>query len=51
MKSIKVNRSTGPDGICCRLLREVIGALIYVSSLGTSNVLEGWRMANVVSFV
>eukprot|EP00061_Rhincodon_typus_P010608 g35031.t1 len=55
LKSTKVTKFPGPDGICPGLLREareeIAGALIkmFVSSLATREVLEDWRVANVVS--
>ena len=54
LKSIKVDKSPGPDGIYPRILRkaraEIAGALteIFVSSLATGEVPEDWRIANVV---
>eukprot|EP00061_Rhincodon_typus_P002524 g17785.t1 len=54
LRSIKVDKSLGPDGICPRILREargqIAGALanIFVSSLATGEVPEDWRIANVV---
>eukprot|EP00061_Rhincodon_typus_P016653 g44980.t1 len=54
LKSIKVDNSPGPDSIYSRLLREakeeIAGALtnVFVSSLATGEVLEDWRVANVV---
>eukprot|EP00061_Rhincodon_typus_P017475 g46182.t1 len=54
LQSNKVDKSPGPDGIYPRLLRgtkeEIAGALtkIFVSSLATGEVLEDWRVANVV---
>ena len=54
LKSIKVDKSPGPDRIYPRILREarveIAGALteIFVSSLATGEVPEDWRIANVV---
>eukprot|EP00061_Rhincodon_typus_P003253 g19633.t1 len=54
LKSIKVDKSLEPYGIYLRLVRgareEIAGALtkIFVSSLATGEVLEDWRIANVV---
>ena len=51
------DKSPGPDGIYPRLLREardeIAGPLteIFVSSLDTGEVLEDWRIANVVPLV
>eukprot|EP00061_Rhincodon_typus_P006394 g26992.t1 len=54
LQSIKVDKSLRPAGIYPRLLREarqeIAGGLtkIFVSSLTTGEVLEDWRVANVV---
>eukprot|EP00061_Rhincodon_typus_P003128 g19359.t1 len=54
LKTIKVDKSPGPDGIYPRILREakdqIAGELtdIYASSLATGVVPEDWRIANVV---
>eukprot|EP00061_Rhincodon_typus_P001457 g14842.t1 len=54
LKGIKVDKSPGPDGIYPRLVREareeIAGALTktFVSSLANVEVLEDWRVANVV---
>eukprot|EP00061_Rhincodon_typus_P015388 g43029.t1 len=55
LKSMKVDRSPGPDGIYPRILTEareqIAGALtgIFVSSLATGEVPEDWKIANVVA--
>eukprot|EP00061_Rhincodon_typus_P007860 g29967.t1 len=54
LKSIKVDKSPGPEGIYPRLLsearEEIAGALtkIFVSSPATGEVPEDWQVANVV---
>eukprot|EP00061_Rhincodon_typus_P012594 g38433.t1 len=54
LKSIKVNKSPGPNIIYAKLLRgvreEIAGSLtkIFVSSLATGEVPEDWGVANVV---
>eukprot|EP00061_Rhincodon_typus_P015029 g42476.t1 len=54
LKRIKLDKSPGPDVIYPRLLREareeIAGALtkIFISSLATGEVLEGWQVANIV---
>eukprot|EP00061_Rhincodon_typus_P012728 g38638.t1 len=54
LKSIKVVKSPGPDEIYPRILRDateqIAGALtdIFESLLATGEVLEDWRIANVV---
>eukprot|EP00061_Rhincodon_typus_P011646 g36826.t1 len=54
LKSIKVDKSPGSNGIYPRLLSkargEIVGALtkIFVSSLATGEVPEDWQEANVV---
>eukprot|EP00061_Rhincodon_typus_P013906 g40573.t1 len=54
LKCIKVDKSSGPNDICPRLLKEareeIAGALtnIFVSSLSTGEVPEDWQVANVV---
>eukprot|EP00061_Rhincodon_typus_P004277 g22194.t1 len=54
LKTIKVDKSLGPDGIYPRLLKEVreeiVGALtkILVSTLATEEVPEDWQIANAV---
>eukprot|EP00061_Rhincodon_typus_P010735 g35252.t1 len=54
LKSIKVVKSPGPDGIYPRLLREarekIAGALtkIFVSSLATGKVPYDWQVASFV---
>eukprot|EP00061_Rhincodon_typus_P008823 g31774.t1 len=54
LKSIKADKSPGPDGIYPRLLREareeIAGFLtkIFVSSLATGKIPEEWQVANVV---
>eukprot|EP00061_Rhincodon_typus_P014826 g42139.t1 len=54
LKNIKVNTSPGPNGIYPRLLRkvkqEIAGALIFVSSLATGEVLEDLQVPNVPLF-
>eukprot|EP00061_Rhincodon_typus_P006066 g26304.t1 len=53
LKSIKVDKSPGPNGIYPNLWREareeIAGALtiVFVSSLGTGEVPEDWQVANV----
>eukprot|EP00061_Rhincodon_typus_P010093 g34117.t1 len=54
LKSIKVDKCPGLDGIYSRLLREareeIPGALtkIFTSSLATGEIPEDWQVANVV---
>eukprot|EP00061_Rhincodon_typus_P015237 g42800.t1 len=54
LKSIKVDKYRGPDGIYTSLLREarkeIAGALtkIFVTLLATGEVPEDWRVAHVV---
>eukprot|EP00061_Rhincodon_typus_P004266 g22160.t1 len=54
LKNIKVDKSSGPDGIYPRILREareeIAGAWteIFVSSLATGKVPEDWLIDNVV---
>eukprot|EP00061_Rhincodon_typus_P012384 g38084.t1 len=54
LKSIKVDKTPGPDGIYPRLLKEasevIVGALtkIFVSLLATGEVPEDWQATNVV---
>ena len=54
LKSIKVDKSPGPNGIYPRLLREarveIAGVLteIFAFSLATGEVSEDWTIANVV---
>eukprot|EP00061_Rhincodon_typus_P015144 g42662.t1 len=54
LKSIKVDKSPGPNGIYPRLIREareeIAGALtkIFISSLAPGEILEDWHVASVV---
>jgi len=53
-KNMRIDKSSGPDGIYPRLQREVREeivaplAMIFASSLSTGVIPDGWRVANVV---